>query len=98
MTKKISIYYAFSHSLISKVSNSRVVIYTGYDMKKDEYYLDYYMEGNFDERQIISKKQADNMEVGTFMTMGRDEFDRYDDFYDANELRDELEEIIKNSL
>ena len=84
--------------MLEKSQEEGVVIYTGYDMKKDEYYLDYYMEGNFDERQIISKKQADNMEVGTFMTMGRDEFDRYDDFYDANELIDELEEIIKNSL
>lgn len=35
------------------------------------------------------------MEVGTFMTMGRDEFDRYSDFFDADELRNELEEIIK---
>lgn len=84
--------------MLEKSQEEGVVIYTGYDMQKEEYYLDYYVEGNFDEREIISKKKADNMEVGTFMTMGRDEFDRYSDFFDANELRNELEEIIKNSL
>lgn len=84
--------------MIEKSQKEGVVVYTGYDKKKDEYYLDYYVEGNFDEREIISKKQADNMEVGTFMTMGRDEFDRYSDFFDAYELKNELEEIIKKSL
>lgn len=84
--------------MLEKSQEEGVVIYTGYDMKKDEYYMDYYVEGSFDEREIISKKQADNMEVGTFMTMGRDEFDRYSDFFDADELRNELEEIIKNLL
>lgn len=84
--------------MLEKSQEEGVVVYTGYDKKKDEYYLDYYVEGNFDEREIISKKQADNMEVGTFMTMGRDEFDRYSGFFDAYELKSELEEIIKNSL
>lgn len=84
--------------MLEKSQEEGVVIYTGYDIKKDEYYMDYYVEGNFDERKIISKRQADNMEVGTFMTMGIDEFDRYSDFFDADELRNELEEIIKNSL
>lgn len=84
--------------MLEKSQEKGVVIYTGYDMKKDEYYLEYYMEGSFDEREIISKKQADNMEVGTFMTMGTDEFDRYSGYFAADELRNELEEIIKNSL
>ena len=84
--------------MLEKSQEEGVIIYTGYDMKKDEYYMDYYTEGNFDGREIISKKQADNMEVGTFMTMGRDEFNRYSNFFDAYELRNNLEEIIKNSL
>lgn len=84
--------------MLEKSQEEGVVIYTGYDMKKDEYYMDYYMEGSFDEREVISKKQAENMEVGTFMTMGKDEFDRYSDFFDAYELKNELEEIIKNSI
>ena len=42
--------------MLKKSQEEGVVIYTGYDMKKDEYYLDYYVEGNFDEREIISKK------------------------------------------
>ncbi len=84
--------------MLEKSQEEGVVIYTGYDKVKDEYYMDYYMEGSFDEREVISKKQADNMEVGTFMTMGRDEFDRYSDFFDAYELRNELEETIKNSI
>ncbi len=84
--------------MLEKSQEEGCVIYTGYDKKKDEYYMDYYVEGNFDEREIISKKQADNMEVGTFMTMGRDEFDRYSGFFDAYELKNELEGIIKNSL
>ena len=84
--------------MLEKSQEEGVVIYTGYDKVKDEYYMDYYMEGSFDEREIISKKKANNMEVGTFMTMGRDEFDRYSVFFDAYELRDELEEIIKHSI
>ena len=84
--------------MLEKSQEEGVVIYTGYDKVKDEYYMDYYMEGSFDEREIISKKKANNMEVGTFMTMGRDEFDRYSVFFDAYELRNELEEIIKNSI
>lgn len=73
-----------------------VIVYTGYDKKKDEYYIDYYMEGSFDEREIISKEEADELEVGTFATMGRDEFDNYSGFFDAYELRNTLEDIIKN--
>lgn len=38
------------------------------------------------------------MEVETFMIMRRDEFNRYSDFFDAYELKNELEKIIKNSL
>lgn len=82
--------------MLEKSQEQGAIIYTGYDMKKDEYYMDYYIEGAFDEREIISKEKADNMEVGTFMRMESDEFDRYSGYFDANELRYELEEIIKS--
>lgn len=84
--------------MLKKSQEQGAIIYTGYDVKKDEYYMDYYVEGAFDEREIISKDRADNMEVGTFMRMGSDEFDRYSGFFDADELRYEFEEIIKKSL
>lgn len=84
--------------MIETSKEKGVVVYVGYDIKKDQYYMDYYMEGKFDEREIISKKEADNMEVGTFSTMGRDEFNRYSDFFDAYYMKNDLEDMIKKSI
>lgn len=82
--------------MIDKSKEEGVVVYTGYDKRKDEYYREYYMEGTFNQREIISKKTAQNMEVGTFVTMGEDEFGNYSGFFDAYNLREEFEKKIKS--
>ena len=84
--------------MINESKENGVVVYTGYDKQKDEYYIDYYMEGSFEEREIVNKKDAEGMGVGSFSTMGRDEFDNYDEFFDAYELVEKLDDVIKKYI
>lgn len=81
--------------MLEKSESEGVVVYTGYDKEKDEYYMDYYQEGSFDERKVVNKTTAYNMGVGNFCTMGRDELDYYSGYFLASDIESELEEIIK---